>query len=94
MDEVALLAAMDGGRLLGTGLDLTDPAPTEAGNPLLHRNDVIVTPHVGWASYADKRRILSNATEKFKRVLRRERPEHLLNPEVWERVPARIGRRT
>lgn len=94
VDEAALLAALDGGRLRGAGLDVTDPEPAEADNPLLHRNDVIVTPHVGSASYAGKRRILSHAIKNLKRVLRRERPEHLLNPEVWKRASARIGRRT
>ena len=59
VDEAALLEALDGGGLRGAGLDVTDPEPAEADNPLLHRNDVIVTPHVGSATYAGKRRILS-----------------------------------
>ena len=94
VDEAALLAALDGGRLRGAGLDVTDPEPAKADNPLLHRNDVIVTPHVGSASYAGKRRILSHAIENLRCVLRRERPENLLNPEVWERASARIARKT
>ena len=75
-------------------MDVTDPEPAHADNPLLHRNDVIVTPHVGSASYAGKRRILSHAIGNLKRVLRRERPEHLLNPDVWERASERIARRS
>lgn len=94
VDEAALLEALDGGRLRGAGLDVTDPEPAEADNPLLHRNDVIVTPHVGSASYAGKRRILSYAIENLKCVLRRERPVNLLNPGVWERASERIARRT
>lgn len=93
VDEAALLKALDSGRLRGAGLDVTDPEPAEADNPLLHRNDVIVTPHVGSASYAGKRRILSHAIENLKLVLRLEKPKNLLNPDVWERAVERIGRR-
>lgn len=91
VDEAALLAALDSGHVRGAGLDVTDPEPAEADNPLLHRTDVIVTPHVGSASYPGKRRILSHAIENLRLTLRLERPRHLLNPEVWERACARIA---
>ena len=94
VDEAALLEALESGRLRGAGLDVTDPEPAEADNPLLHRNDVIVTPHVGSASYAGKRRILSHAIENLRRVLRLEKPTHLLNPEVWDRAAERIASRS
>lgn len=94
VDEKALLAVLDSGRLRGAGLDVTDPEPADAGNPLLHRNDVIVTPHVGSASFAGKRRILTYAIDNLRQVLRLERPIHLLNPDVWERASSRIARRT
>ena len=93
VDEKALLESLDSGHLRGAGLDVTDPEPAAVSNPLLHRNDVIVTPHVGSASYAGKRRILSHAIANLGRVFRRERPEHLLNSEVWETASERIGRR-
>ncbi len=91
VDEAALLAALESGHVRGAGLDVTDPEPAEADNPLLHRTDVIVTPHVGSASYTGKRRILSHAIENLRLTLRQERPEHLLNPDVWERACARIA---
>ena len=92
VDEAALLAALDSGQVRGAGLDVTDPEPAEADNPLLHRTDVIVTPHVGSASYPGKRRILSHAIENLRMTLRQQRPKHLLNPEAWERACARISR--
>ena len=94
VDETALLGALDSGHLRGAGLDVTDPEPADADSPLLHRNDVIVTPHVGSATYAGKRRILSHAIDNLTRVLRRERPDNLLNSDAWERVSERIGQRT
>ena len=92
--EKALLAALQSGHLRGAGLDVTDPEPAEADNPLLHRNDVIVTPHVGSATFEGKRRILSHAIENLRMVLGLRRPEHLLNPEVWDRATERIRERS
>ena len=92
--EAALLAALDDGHIRGAGLDVTDPEPASADNPLLHRNDVIVTPHVGSASYEGKRRILTHAIENLRLVLSLERPKHLLNPDAWERARARIAGRS
>ena len=94
VDEAALLGALDSGRLRGAGLDVTDPEPAEAANPLLHRNDVIVTPHVGSATFAGKRRILSMAIDNLRMTLARERPQHLLNPDVWDRACERIASRS
>ncbi len=93
VDEAALLAALESGRLRGAGLDVTDPEPAPADHPLLQRNDVIVTPHVGSASAAGKRRILSGAIHHLKQALQGERPDRLLNPEVWPRVLERLAAR-
>lgn len=91
VDEAALLDALDSGRLRGAGLDVTDPEPAAASNPLLRRNDVIVTPHVASATYAGKRRILGMAIDNLRLVLDGERPEHMLNPEVWSRLAGRLA---
>ena len=93
VDEAALLDALDSGRIRGAGLDVTDPEPAEADNPLLHRHDVIVTPHVGSATYTGKRRILSHAMDNLKLTLNLQRPKHLLNPDAWERAKERISAR-
>ena len=93
VDESALLAALDSEHIRGAGLDVTDPEPAAADNPLLHRTDVIVTPHVGSATYEGKRRILTHAIENLRQVMGAQRPVHLLNPEVWESVSGRIADR-
>lgn len=45
IDEDALLAALETGELRGAGLDVLAEEPPESENPLLSRDDVIVTPH-------------------------------------------------
>jgi phosphoglycerate dehydrogenase-like enzyme len=86
VDQDALLAALDAGHLGGAGLDVTTPEPLPADHPLLGRDDIVVTPHIASATDAGKVRMLRSAFEGAMAVLRGERPEHLVNPEVWGRI--------
>ena len=83
VDHASLMAALDRGHLRGAGLDVTDPEPLPPDHPLLHRPDVVVTPHVASATFEAKRRIFRSALAQVVAVLEGQRPEHLVNPEVW-----------
>ncbi|OWY37568.1 glycerate dehydrogenase [Xenophilus sp. AP218F] len=52
VDEAALVAALKYGQLGGAGFDVLSSEPPSADNPLLKARlpNLIVTPHVGWAS--------------------------------------------
>lgn len=86
VDHDALLEALGAGHLFGAGLDVTSPEPLPAGHPLLERDDVVVTPHVASATADGKARIFRVAFEQAMAVVEGRRPEHLVNPEVWERT--------
>jgi D-3-phosphoglycerate dehydrogenase len=51
VDEAALLAALDSGHLAGAALDVLEEEPPRKGHPLIGREDVIVTPHLGASSH-------------------------------------------
>lgn len=53
VDEAALVQALDEGLIAGAGFDVADGEPPAADGPLMRiaaRPDVILTPHVAWAS--------------------------------------------
>lgn len=53
VDEAALVDALDTGQIAGLGFDVLTSEPPAQDNPLLNvldRPNVIVTPHVAWAS--------------------------------------------
>jgi phosphoglycerate dehydrogenase-like enzyme len=85
VDQDALLAALDAGHLVGAGLDVTTPEPLPVDHPLLARDDVVVTPHIASATADGKVRMQRAAFENALSVIEGRRPEHLVNPEVWER---------
>lgn len=86
VDLAALAAVLDSGRLFGAGLDVTVPEPLPPDHPLLARADVVVTPHVAAGTAGARRRIFGSAFEQVIQVLHGERPPHLVNPEVWDRL--------
>jgi D-3-phosphoglycerate dehydrogenase len=96
VDQESLLAALEAGRLFGAGLDVTSPEPLPPEHPLLHRQDVVVTPHIASATAEGKARMFEIAFRQAIAVIEGRRPEHLINPEVWERfftaTEAGVGR--
>ncbi len=47
IDQAAVIAALDSGKLAGYATDVLDQEPPPADHPLLHHPKVIVTPHIG-----------------------------------------------
>ncbi len=69
VDEGALLAALQSGRLAGAGLDVFATEPAAADNPLFARPDVVVAPHVAWLTAGTFDRSLAIAAENCRRLL-------------------------
>ncbi len=51
VDEAAVLAALESGHLAGAAFDVLSEEPPPKDHPLLKREDVIVTPHLGASSH-------------------------------------------
>lgn len=73
IDETAVLDALESGHLGGAGLDVAGTEPPPADDPvwrLAERDDVILTPHVGWASNEAMATLLTQIEDKLGRWVR------------------------
>ena len=68
VDEAALVAALDAGRIAAAGLDVFGTEPVTADNPLLRRDDVVLTPHIAWLTRETLQRSLDVAVANCHRL--------------------------
>ena len=69
IDERALVHALRAGELGAAGLDVLEQEPPPTDHPLLHMDNVIVTPHVGWYSEQALHDIVVGALDQVARIL-------------------------
>lgn len=79
VDEQALSMALKKGAIAGAGLDVFSQEPPEADNPLLHMDNVVVTPHNGGGTVDTMRRMFKHV---FANIMRVERGEPLPEADV------------
>lgn len=78
VDEAALAAALNDGRIAGAGLDVLCQEPPAADNPLLSAKNCVITPHIAWASYESRVRLL-HATDDNVRAYLQNNPINVVN---------------
>lgn len=86
VDEKALIKALKTGVIAGAGIDVYEQEPLSIDNEFLAMENVICTPHVAGSSKIGWEIIRRRAGEEAARVLRGERPEVVVNPEVFGRI--------
>jgi D-3-phosphoglycerate dehydrogenase len=82
VDLDALRAALAEGRLGGAGLDVLEVEPPAADDPLLHRDDVIVTPHAAFYSEESLRELQRKAVEQVIEALAGRTPPYAVNADA------------
>jgi glyoxylate reductase len=82
VDQAAMVAALKSGRLGGAGLDVTDPEPIARGDQIVRFENVVITPHIGSASIATRKRMASIAADNVLAVFRNRLPRWCVNPKV------------
>ncbi|RKQ91649.1 glyoxylate reductase [Solirubrobacter pauli] len=65
VDQEALRAALVDGQIAGAGLDVTEPEPLTADDPLLSAPNLLVVPHVGSATVRTRSRMADLAVDNL-----------------------------
>ena len=80
VDEAALVAALESGKIAGAGLDVYENEPFI--HPGLKRANVVLAPHVASASLETRTKMACIAAENVVALFAGKRPPNILNPEV------------
>ena len=66
VDEKALADALNSGRIAGAAVDVLSTEPPKSDNPLLSAKNCYITPHIAWAGYETRQRLMGVLQENFK----------------------------
>lgn len=69
IDEKALATALDSGKIAGAAVDVLSCEPPKNDNPLLSCKNCIITPHIAWAGFETRERLLDAVYKNLKAFL-------------------------
>jgi D-3-phosphoglycerate dehydrogenase len=81
-DTDALVAALRSGKVSAAGLDHFVGEHLPVDHPLVAMDNVVLTPHIGGATYDTEANHSRLIADDLARLLAGERPVHIVNPEV------------
>ena len=80
IDQAALVRALQSGRLGGAGVDVSDPEPLPADDPLWDAPNVLISPHyAGSGNPNNIRRLADGVAENLRRLMAGEPLLHLVS---------------
>ncbi|MEI2414899.1 hydroxyacid dehydrogenase [Orrella sp. JC864] len=88
--EQDLLAALRSGHLAGAALDVFERQPLQAGHPYLQARGLLLTPHVAGLTEDSTAAMSVGTAQRLLQMIAGQRPDNLVNPQVWNR-PAPQG---
>jgi D-3-phosphoglycerate dehydrogenase / 2-oxoglutarate reductase len=85
VEDDAILAAVESGKLAGAALDVFDPEPLPVDSRLRNHPNVLVTPHTASLTSEGRTRIEHMAVARLVEFFSNQRPKDVCNPEVWDK---------
>lgn len=85
IEEGALCEALDKGPIGAAGIDVLETEPPAINNPLLSKENALVSPHVAWYSEESFEADMVDGMDELERVLQGKRPRFIVNPEIFGR---------
>lgn len=87
VDEKVMYEALRSGHVAGYATDVFESEPP-VGNLLLALPNVVATPHMGTHTRESLKLMGDRVADAVLRVFRGERPDFIVNPEVYDRLPS------
>lgn len=78
VDDKALADALNKGKLRAAGLDVLTVEPPKKENPLLSAKNCFITPHIAWAGFETRERLMNILEENVKAYLNGN-PQNVVN---------------
>lgn len=69
INEADLAEALNKGIIAGAGLDVLSTEPPDTNNPLLHAKNCLITPHIAWATFEARSRLMDVVVNNIKEFL-------------------------
>jgi len=79
VNERDLASALQRGILAGAALDVVSNEPIAPENPLLKAPNVLITPHIAWATLEARKRLMKTTVENVRAFLS-GKPQNVVNP--------------
>ena len=66
LDPAAVADALNSGILSGAGVDVLETEPPKSTDPLLSAKNIFITPHIAWASFDTRKRLMGILEQNIK----------------------------
>jgi gluconate 2-dehydrogenase len=83
VDEPALIEALQNGIIRGAGLDVYEKEPLPE-SPLFKLSNTVTLPHIGSATHETRQAMADRAYDNLRAALLGEKPQDLVNQQVWK----------
>ncbi|RMW11659.1 hypothetical protein ALO98_200177 [Pseudomonas syringae pv. tagetis] len=78
-----MIEALQNGTIRGAGLDVYEKEPLKE-SPLFQLKNAVTLPHIGSATTETRQAMADRACGNLRSALLGERPQDLVNPQVWK----------
>ena len=86
VEQEALIEALESGHLAGAAMDVFDQEPLPVDHPYIQCDKLVMSPHIAGATEACLERTATQTASQVIDVLEGRKPEHLVNPDVWDHL--------